>query len=773
MSSEAQHKPAWAVALPAVLLSCSALAVTAPWGPTGPPGGIVKALAADPLEPGIVFAGTDGGGVFRSGDGGRHWVAMNEGLTDLSVTALAVDPVHPATVYAGTGSHGAFKSTDGGATWGAINTGLPRGDSLSAIGALAVDPVNAENVYLGFSYSGGGVFSSGDGGSTWTAVGSDLSGSLLIFALTIDAAAPLTVYAGTSDGAWKTTDGGATWHQLDPSDLAFASVVGVAVPPAASDTVYLADSTQVWKSGDGGEHFTLLPALPRRATTSSARGILASPLTGSDAASFFVGVLTVFLISHGVLPEMVVTAALLPALAGAGWHLVPGAAATTASASGIEREIRPLSEQAPAVNNIRTTERDLALPRPTPAPGSATDASATPALVVATDGGVFATDDDGVNWVRLANGLDPQETLTLEEVEGNPPNLLVGTRGSGAFMTGDGSAWTNASSGLVASQVAAFAFLGQRTVLAAVRGGGVARSTNGGVTWVFANRGGLDDAYVAAFATAPETPTRVWAASDRGLFRSDDGGASWLHLPSGIDSDFVNAVVVDPTDPDTVYAGGSGGVRRSFDGGATWEDASSGMGNQLVECMASDPNTPQNLWAGAYGSGIFKSVDGAVSWEAANGGQGFLATGVPYAIAVDPHDSKTVYATVDSRAVWKTTDGGDHWNLMANGLLDGSTFAYATVRALGIDPTDSETIYAAAGGSNFSSVQAPLGVFASSDGGAHWAPFGVGLDGVPALAVAVDPRFSATTFAGTAGLGAFRIGPLPGFVPRRHLSRVP
>ena len=84
---------------------------------------MVHALAIDPVTPTTLYAGTDGGGVFKSTDGGGNWSAINTGLTNTYVYALAIDPVTPTTLYAGT-YDGVFKSTDGGENWNAVNTGL-------------------------------------------------------------------------------------------------------------------------------------------------------------------------------------------------------------------------------------------------------------------------------------------------------------------------------------------------------------------------------------------------------------------------------------------------------------------------------------------------------------------------------------------------------------------------------------------------------------------------------------------------------------------------
>src|SRR5206468_3479505 len=114
------------------------------WTSHGPGGGFITALAVDPQNPNTVYAGTIGGGVFKSANGGASWSAANFGLTAADVRALAVDPRNPSTVYAGTNGAGVFKSTNGGASWSAANSGLTATD----VHALAVDPQSPSTVYV-------------------------------------------------------------------------------------------------------------------------------------------------------------------------------------------------------------------------------------------------------------------------------------------------------------------------------------------------------------------------------------------------------------------------------------------------------------------------------------------------------------------------------------------------------------------------------------------------------------------------------------------------
>ena len=156
-------------------------------------GGVVYALAIDPATPATLYAGTLGGGVFKSTNGGANWSAVNAGLTNTDVRTLAIDPATPATLYAGTWCVGVFKSTNGGANWSAVNAGL----TATAVYALAIDPVTPATLYAGTQVIGG-VFKSTNGGANWSAVNTGLTATG-VYALAIDPATPTTLYAGTND----------------------------------------------------------------------------------------------------------------------------------------------------------------------------------------------------------------------------------------------------------------------------------------------------------------------------------------------------------------------------------------------------------------------------------------------------------------------------------------------------------------------------------------------------------------------------------------------
>src|SRR5437879_3072652 len=189
-----------------VILGCpisagAAAAQSGTWVSNGPEGGTIHALAIDPQTSSTLYAGTSGGGVFQSTDGGASWRAINTGLTIPYIRALAIETRTPPAPSAGTNvwralygrasRAGEGRRTVGGASWTAVNTGPERG----SIHALAIDPQTPSTLYAGASC--GGVFQSTDGGANWGAINTGLT-KPCVGALAVDPKTPSTLYAGTS-----------------------------------------------------------------------------------------------------------------------------------------------------------------------------------------------------------------------------------------------------------------------------------------------------------------------------------------------------------------------------------------------------------------------------------------------------------------------------------------------------------------------------------------------------------------------------------------------
>jgi hypothetical protein len=259
----------------------------------------------------------------------------------------------------------------------------------------------------------------------------------------------------------------------------------------------------------------------------------------------------------------------------------------------------------------------------------------------------------------------------------------------------------------------------------------------------------------------PSHPATLYAGTDQGVFKSDDGGASWRAASAGMPAARVQTIAIDPAVTATLYAGtltpdgvASVGIFKSTDGAASWTAINAGLIDPIteiapldVDALAVDPRHPGTVLAGARFSEIFKSSDAGATWQPKTLG-GFNVALETSAFQFDPSGSSKVYAASTS-GLLQSTDGGETWALFGN--------ASVSFYALASDPSSGATLYAG----NVSG----FGILKSTDGGAHWSSAN---DGLPVnrngtasysplvLALAVDPSHPSTVYAGTYGNGLFQ-----------------
>lgn len=147
-------------------------------------------IAVDPLRWWIVYSGHMGPPrLQKSIDGGATWAEANVGLPNAPVWTIQIDRENPEILYAGTGGGGAFKSVNGGASWSPLSV-------ASTVFAIAIDPRDSQTIYAGTD--GDGVYRSFDGGQTFARAGSPRNGRVLSLAL--DPSRRGVVYAGMLGG---------------------------------------------------------------------------------------------------------------------------------------------------------------------------------------------------------------------------------------------------------------------------------------------------------------------------------------------------------------------------------------------------------------------------------------------------------------------------------------------------------------------------------------------------------------------------------------------
>lgn len=180
-------------------------------------------------------------------------------------------------------------------------------------------------------------------------------------------------------------------------------------------------------------------------------------------------------------------------------------------------------------------------------------------------------------------------------------------------------------------------------------------------------------ANIRAVAIHPSNTDIIYAGTEKGLYKTLDGGLSWNRLTLGTSSEDVRALLIDPDAPNTVYAGTFGsGVLKTTNAGETWTAMNEGLTHLQILSLARLPDGSM-LFAGNAGAtgvdtGLFTLAKGENTWQV-------LLTGEMRSIAVDRRDDNYVYvAAPDGVWRWSRKDGRTPtgFTRLNNGLAETS-----------------------------------------------------------------------------------------------------
>jgi photosystem II stability/assembly factor-like uncharacterized protein len=284
----------------------------------------------------------------------------------------------------------------------------------------------------------------------------------------------------------------------------------------------------------------------------------------------------------------------------------------------------------------------------------------------ATGGGVWKTEDAGLNWKCLSDGVFRTGSVGAIAVSEWDPNVVYVGMGE-APIRGDVS-----------------------------HGDGMYKSTDAGKTWK--QIGLADTSQISRVRIHPRNPDLVYVAAlghvygpneERGVFRTVDGGKSWERVLFRNTKTGAIDLSLDPSNPRVMYA-------------AFWEAG----------------RTPYSLTSGGPGSGLFKSTDGGTAWTEISRNRG-LPQGVlgKIGVAVSPVSPERVWAIVEAEdgGVFRSDDGGLTWQrLNDDRRLRQRAWYYSRIYA---DPKDAETVYvlntgfyrSTDGGKTYAAIRVPHG----------------------------------------------------------------
>ena len=277
-------------------------------------------------------------------------------------------------------------------------------------------------------------------------------------------------------------------------------------------------------------------------------------------------------------------------------------------------------------------------------------------------GGVWKTDDAGINWRNISDGFFNATSIGAISVAESDPNVIY---------VGTGEACIR---GVMTSH-----------------GDGVYKSTDAGKTWTHIGLDGTSQ--ISEIRIHPKNPDVVYVAAqgspyvptqERGIYKSVDGGKNWKKIHFVDNSSGANNLSMDMNNPRILYA-------------AYWDHQ----------------RKPWFVRSGGEGSGIYKTTDGGETWKKLEDGLPKVLMG-KIGVSVSRANSNRVYAIVESEegGLYRSDDGGEKWTLLnKDRVLRARSWYYMHVFS---DPKNENVVYV---------LNAPL--MKSIDGGKTFTPIGV------------------------------------------------
>ncbi|MCW8961215.1 MAG: hypothetical protein OQK29_06605, partial [Ignavibacteriaceae bacterium] len=492
------------------------------WTRTNGPEGIAVSSLAN--INGIIYAGTEVNGVYISTDDGVSWTARNAGIETYGISSIIS---FQGYIFAGTFGGGVYRSSDGGLTWIAPSVG----NTLFVTSLVANDP------YIFAGAGSLGVYRSSDNGVTWEQ-------KLNVFGVDAMCKSGNKIFESSSNYTGYTTDNGETWINVQPLEGAI-----IFSYYCMGDTIFAGGQTKIYRSTDNGNTFTTI-------TLNLGFSIV------NISAIISVGSILYAATSYdGVYKSTDFGSNWISANEGMGPKNVRALTLTNSSS---------LIAGTHYVGMYRSTDLGLSWNKSVSGFPAGTSIlsllESNSSIYAGTRDGVFRTDDNGDNWVKMGGANDTVNYCTVWDMCELEGTLYISTFlqfNTTVYKTSDnGMTWIRCGNGLPTGISFIKGLVASGNNLVVGTGEGIYYSSDRGNSWHPSN-GPVDN-----IESLAASGNYVYAAvpSGAGVYRSLDYGVNWtLSLQST--NDYVEVGAID----NYAFAGSFfAGARYSANYGGTW-----------------------------------------------------------------------------------------------------------------------------------------------------------------------------------------------------------
>jgi photosystem II stability/assembly factor-like uncharacterized protein len=573
-----------------------------------------------------LFAATQGGGIYKSTDGGSSWTKLS-GFGERYVWRLAGHTANNQLIYAAT-SKGLFKSSDGGTSWTQL--------TFDNVRALAIDPYDSNHILIGVP--GTGIFSSFDGGAAFSLAKSGLD-SLEVTAIAFDPVNHDVVYAGLNSnlssawgGVFKSTDRGITWTDWNNPNgngaLGNKFVTGLVVDSQGSvhaGTYHPGTySGGLYKqSGNGG--WTLRQEVYGVETIVMDKNTSSRLWAGTRSFGPWIsnnyGSNWSQAVNPSKAPEVYSTIYSLLTFPGSPDKVLAGV-----KGLGLYQTLNSGASWDLTGAGLKADRAKAIAAYPS--------ASPTRFYLGLVGGGVMKSIDVGTTWSDFNDGLEVpsvENNLTVPKLgisTTDPNNIYAATHGRG-FFRWNGTQWVRVNeSGLpnnpetfLKPQGLVVDTMDDRVVHYSLfdSNQGVYRRDTGGA-WSLVLSGPFSGAGASRIVMSPTNHLKRYALMFDDLpYLSTDGGNSWTKV-NAIHSGFMRlsfyALAENPLDANMVLANTNKGLFKSTDGGNSWTSINpvSGLNNTILTGLAFSHAVNRKVWAVDLSGNYYCSDDAGANW---------------------------------------------------------------------------------------------------------------------------------------------------------------